>query len=432
MLVNLLSSALVWGIFLVCGFQILSRSGLFPNLTSKYTFLVPKKTSFPACQPTKIDFLKVFLFAGTFRILILMFSYLMLYLFHAEQDGYGLGNVIGEWQKWDANNYIRIATKGYGGYQTDGMYSTLVFFPLYAWIIRFFLLFVPNEGIAALLASFLCFIGGCIYLFGFVSLEYGKSIAWKTVLLISIFPFSFFLGAMMPESTFLFMGAACFYYIKKHNWPLAAFFGFLATLSRMQGMLLILPAVIEWLTYYKPLLLLKERKIKDFARLFTTKLLWMILMAFGPLIYLWENYRITGNPFQFLEYQEKIWAQHAQYFGKTMQMIWNMFLTSSDYKRIAIWLPELLLFFAICLVLIYGLRKHKPQYTSFLLLYLIMNYMASWLLSAGRYMTVAIPFYFILAEFLDKKPKLWTGVVVLFSMLFTCYMWAFLCWRQVF
>ncbi len=434
MLINVISSVIIWGLFLVCGIQILVESGLLPTLSSKLSFLGRKQVTYPTYQPTKLDFVKIFFFAAGFRILILLFSYLMLFFFNANENGYAFGNVVEQWLKWDANNYIRIATVGYEGYQTEGMYSTLVFFPLYAWLIRFFLLFIANEGIAALAASYLCFIAGCIYLFGFVSLEYGKTIAWKTIILISIFPFSFFLGGMMPESTFFFMSAACFYYIKKHKWPLAALFGFLTTLSRMQGILLIIPATIEWLAYYKPLVLLKEKKVVSFTKLFATKLLWMCLMIFGPLIYLWENYRVTGDPFKFLEYQQAIWGQHAQYFGTTIKNIWNLAMTNScvDFTKIAIWIPELVLFSFTCIVLIYGVRKHKPQYTCFLLLYLVMNYMPSWLLSAGRYMTVALPLYFILAEFLDKKPKLWTGVVIIFSMLFTCYMWAFLCWKQVF
>jgi hypothetical protein len=155
-------------------------------------------------------------------------------------------------------------------------------------------------------------------------------------------------------------------------------------------------------------------------------------MGIGTLIYLWENYRVTGDAFYFLECQEAIWHQRAQYFGKTISHLWNMTATVHDYTKVAIWLPQLIVFIFACIILVYGIRHHKPQYTCFLLLYTVMNYTPSWLLSAGRYMTVAIPMYFILAEWLDKKPKLWTAVLIGFSMLFSFYMWGFLQWRQIF
>ena len=435
MFANIFASIVIWGIALVCVFQILMESGCLSRKGNFCQILHRKKTKFPACAPTKFDFLKIFVFAGVFRVACFLLSYLVLYLFNANDGSYPIENTINEWLKWDANNYIRIATLDYDGYiETNGMYSTLVFFPLYSWIIRFFLLFFQNPGTAALIAASLCYMLGCCYLFGFVSLEYGKRIAWKSVLLISIFPFSFFLGAMMPESTFLFVASACLYYTKKHKWPLVALFGILAALSRMQGVLLFVPAFLEWMIAYKPFRMIQKKQWKLFRSVCFSKLMWLPLIGIGTLIYLWENYRVTGDAFYFLKCQEAIWNQHAQYFGKTIENLWTYAMTDhvQDFSKVAIWIPQLVIFIFACVVLVYGVRRHKPQYTCFLLLYTVMNYTPSWLLSAGRYMTVAIPMYFILAEWLDKKPKLWSAILVIFSMLFSVYMWGFLQWRQIF
>lgn len=435
MVANILSSVVIWALLAVCIFKIIVESGLFVTMKEKVPFLFCEKKR-KGFQPGFKDFAKIAGIAVLFRLAIFFLSWLALFIFKADQSAFTLEQTVGEWQKWDANNYIRIATLGYDGYtvEVDGvkMYSTLVFFPLYSWIIKALLFVINSEPIAALLASSFCYVMGCCYFYGFVSLEYGKRIAEKALVLISVFPFSFFFGAMMPESTFFFVGAASLYYIKKHKWWLAAIFGFFAALSRMQGVLLVVPAFVEWLIAYQPLVALKEKRFKDFFSLFFEKLCWMVMVAFGPLLYFYKNYQVTGDPFKFLEYQEKIWFQHAQYFGKTVQLLWDNMLDRQDFTKVTLWGSELVVFIFVCLVLIYGVRKHKPSYTLFLLMYLIMNFTPSWLLSAGRYMTVALPLYFILAEFLDRRPRLYTVIVSAFSMLFMLYMYGFFCQRQIF
>ena len=96
-----------------------------------------------------------------------------------------------------------------------------MFFPLYSWIMKFFLLFINSEEIAALLVASLCYVVGCCYFYAWIAQEHGKETAKNALIFISVFPFSFFLGAMMPESTFFMVASACLYFIKKHHWKTA-------------------------------------------------------------------------------------------------------------------------------------------------------------------------------------------------------------------
>ena len=46
------------------------------------------------------------------------------------------GDILEQYMKWDANNYVRIATGGYTYYTEGENFTTLAFFPLYPWLMR--------------------------------------------------------------------------------------------------------------------------------------------------------------------------------------------------------------------------------------------------------------------------------------------------------
>lgn len=376
----------------------------------------------------------VFITAIAFRIITYFLSFLILRTLIYPENTFDLSIILRDWVRWDANNYIRIATVGYDGYYENGMATTLVFFPLYSWIMKLFNLFIPSIAACGLIVSTLCYSLGCVFLYALVCEDYGKSIAKRTVILISVFPFSFFFGAIMPESTFLLTGCACMYFARKRHFVLSGIFGALASLSRMQGLLLAVFFVTEWINAYKPFTLLKGKEYKTLCKHIFSKLSPVLIMPVGTLIYLYQNYAVTGDAFKFLEYQERVWGQHAQYFGQTVADNFRNLTTTlwSETQSVCIWLPQFVLFFLCTATLVYGLRRHRSGYILFLVLYLIMNYTPSLLLSGGRYMCVAFPMFIILGEFFETHPKLWEGAIITSSLLFTLYMGTYLDYGQVF
>ena len=376
----------------------------------------------------------VFIMAIIFRIIIYFISYIIIRTIVYPRGDFGLFVILRDWVRWDANNYIRIATLGYDGYYENKMATTLVFFPLYSWIMKLFHIFIPSIAACGLIVSSLCYGLGCVFLYALVSDDYGKCVAKRAVILISVFPFSFFFGAIMPESVFFFTGCACMYFARKGRFVISGIWGALASLSRMQGLLLAIFFVTEWLNTYKPFTLIRHKKYSTLWKSIFTKLTPVLIMPIGTLIYLYENYRVTGDAFKFLEYQETVWGQHAQYFGVTVADNFTNILTDylSESSTLCIWIPQFVLFFLCCATLIYGIRHHKSGYILFLVLYLIMNYTPSLLLSGGRYMTVAFPMFIILAEFFEKHPKMWEGVIIVSSILFGVYMGVYLNYGRVF
>lgn len=435
MVINVISSAVIWFAVIVSVIRLFCYSGISENKSGNKIlgWILEKKRTYTGYEPGKGDYIRVALAALIFRVVIYVISAVAMRLYLDDATAVNSSQFLNEWLKWDANNYTRIASLGYAGYQENGMYTTLVFFPFYSWLIKGVNLVIPNLYAAALLTSTVCFAVGACYFYGAIALDYGKNIAKKSLIYISVFPFAFFFGAMMPESTFFMLAAACFYYIKKHNWCLVGITGMLACLSRMQGAVLIVVAAAEWMEHNKPFIMIKEKQVKELVKKIFTEAIWIPTMLFGTCIYFYMNYRVTGNPFKFLEYQKTIWGQKAQYFGITVSEVWHRAFSGevTGVARVAVWMPSILLFILAAALLLYGMRRIDSKYTLFLLVYVIMNYMPTWLMSSGRYMSVAFPMFLILAVISDKHKETDKWIVAISSILFGVLLMGFLTWKQI-
>lgn len=147
--------------------------------------------------------------------------------------------ILGPWQRFDALWYMWLATHGYGAH--DG---STVYFPLYPLLIK--LVSVPlggNAMLAALVVSNLCLIGLLLVLHRLVAGRFGIGAARGAVLLLCVFPTSFFLLGAYTESLFLLLVVGSFLAIDGDRRGLAALLAFLAALTRLQGIVLALPLV---------------------------------------------------------------------------------------------------------------------------------------------------------------------------------------------
>lgn len=435
MLVNVIASVAVWVIVAATMLRVICFAGLWENKGGNrvMNWFLEKKGNFAGYTPAKKEYIQVALAAVGFRIAIYIISAIAMRLYLDNETPVTLNQFLDEWLKWDANNYIRIATLGYRGYQENGLYTTLVFFPLYAWLIQIFNMIITDVRIAAMVVSTICFVIGSCYFYGVIAQDYGKNIAKKSVIYLAVFPFALFQGAMMPESTFFMLCAMCFYYTKKHNWCLAGIVGMLACLSRLQGVILIAVMGAEWLENYRPFAMIKAKQGKELVKNIFTKAIWIpfILIGFG--IYLFINYRVAGDPFQFLEYQKVVWGNEGQYFGKTVMDVWNRGVGGdlAGQTRFTAGIVPLVLFIFSVVLLFYGFRKIHTKYILFLVFYVMANYMHGWLISSGRYMSVAFPMFLLMAVFSEKHKEADKWIVTISSVLFGIILYAFLTWKQI-
>lgn len=429
---NYVTTAILVIVAVIWLIRFLNQSGL-PMPDNKFFNWITAQKDTEGEKVGKKQLVRVFFWALGIRIIIYLFGALSSIIFSEDGVAYTFNSFMDSWIRWDASNYIDLATKGYNNCIVDGKHLFLVFFPLYPMAIRMMSYLIRDYQLAALVVSVLSFCAGSCYFYALIAEEYGKSIAKKAFIYLSIFPFSFFFGGVMTESLFFFTTAAAFYYIKHHNWTMVTFFGILASLTRLHGVLLIGVAGIELFTYYKPFMMIREKRIKELFKLIFTKGISIAMILIGPLIYLYINYKVEGNPFQFMIYQKEHWGHENTYFANTVKDIFKSAINFSQRGNMlaSIWIPEALIFILAAVLIIYSVRRHNLMYSAYLLVYTIINYSVTWLISGGRYMLCALPIFIILGEIGENRKEADKWITVISAVGLGVYMTGYLMYRNI-
>lgn len=373
----------------------------------------------------KEECLKVFGTVLSFRVIMILLSILIYYLFVGNGT---ITQALHNWVKWDANNYLRIAN-GYSSYMENGIFTTLVFFPLYpAFIFIFKLIF--NEVVAGLLISNIAFSIASIFIYKLVSMDYSKKTAKITLLIINIFPFSFFFSSIMSESIFLLFSSLTLYYIRKHNWVLAGIFGLFTALSRSIGVFIIIPAIVELIEEYQLI-----KKIKNYRYIFKTlytKFIPLLLIPLGILIYLYLNYRTTGEWFYFLRIQSSVWSQSFKSFPLFFDTCLSMLKYFDNNFILSVAIPQIIVVLCSYIILGLSVKKHITMYSVWLLINILFNTSISWPLSVCRYFCCAIPLLIFIADYLKKRHELLLVYVLINLLLLGIFFTAYLCGSNIF
>lgn len=144
------------------------------------------------------------------------------------------------WYRWDTAHYLVIADFGY-----DYDLINTIWPPLYPFLIKIVGFIVQPSILAALLVSNLFFLLGLFLIVIYVKELLNEEVAKTTLFFMTIFPTSFFFVAGYTESMFLAISVAVFLSLRKKKWLWAGIFSALATLTRIQGLLLVIPIFIE-------------------------------------------------------------------------------------------------------------------------------------------------------------------------------------------
>jgi len=356
---------------------------------------------------------KIILFGLGVRLVFLALGF---FFMHPEGFSGSIGDIFYNFNRWDAHHYIRLATYGYT-WTERGHPLLVVFFPLYPYIIRLVNFAVRDVLISAYFVSFASFLAGLCYVYHLVRLDFCKRTAWWAVVLISIFPTSFFFGAPHTESLFMLTTAATLYYIRRHKWLMVGIAGAMATATRMVGVILIAAAAVEFAMHYNIFTYMKKGNWKRFFGLFGLIALCVLMMFTGIVVYLFINWHITGDPLRFLYYQSYNWHNGFQYFGEAMRgQVASMPITRVVGIRynsmLFINMPNVLGFGFTIWMIAYGfIRRHKSAYIVYALGYTFVSFSMVWLLSGGRYAAALVPSFIFLADYVRQKP-LKRGVIV--------------------
>lgn len=411
----------VWSVF-VSGAVVVLGLYLVLRWLSAAGVPVPLTSTIPpsvCCTTGRQELLRVFLLAFGFRLVIFvavgLVSCAVLY------PGSGPDVALWTWKRWDALHYINLAELGYSGYIEDGKNLFLVFFPLYPWLMRLVSALTGNTMAAGLLISFISYAGGCVYLYRLAAWELGRGAARRAVLFLSIFPYAFFFGGIMTEGLFFLTTAAGLWYIRQHRWWVAGFIGVLAAMTRMHGILLIGAAAAE---------LVESRGRFDWKEI-CRRLPALLLPALGTGVYLLLNWQVGGNPFAFTIMQ-KHWSQGFCWISDTL---WYVLQNAISYPtvevRYQLWIPTIVLFPIFFALLLYARKRFRSMYVLYGFVYLVLNYSLSWLLSAGRYLSCALPFFLFAAALTERRRWLTALVVIGMSLGFVITLYGYLTGGQI-
>lgn len=333
------------------------------------------------------------IFLGLLMVFLLV--QLLVYLFRlAQGDSAGFLPGLDFWLNLDTGRYFSIAEQGYAPNEN------LVFFPAYPLLIRFLNMFTGKSMYSALLASALLYAGSGCVMYRLLKLDFSEKTALHTIKYMAILPAAFFFSAPMSESLFLFFCVCCAYFARSGKWTLGCVFGALAAFTRSLGVLTVAFLVLEAVS----------GAVRDGTgrKQWVRRFLAILLVPLGTLAYLWINYRVTGNPFKFMEYEARVWGQSMGFFFgvAAMQVDNALAMLGTPYYRdaLGIWLPNAAYSFSVLILMAVAAKKLRPSYTAWFIVYYVIAMGASFLISAPRYLVAALPIYPALAQVItDRK-----------------------------
>lgn len=367
-----------------------------------------------------------------FRLLLYVCG-AVIYMINSDATSFSLRDYLSCWNHWDGPHYLELAEKGYGNCVENGQHLFVVFFPLYPWVVRIFHLFCGDWQAAGLAVSTIAYAVGAVFFYVTLTEEYGKDVAEKSLVLLSVSPFAFYFGATMTESLFFCTISVAFFLIKRHQWFWAGIVGIFCSLCRAQGVIILGVGAVEFLVTYPFLQYCKEKRLGEFLRHVFTKAIFLLFVPVGNLIYFYVNYVVEGDPFRFVTYQWEHWHLKPTFFTNTLREISSYLFspTATNTIKACIFLPEFIAFFLAFLALYYGRKRHPLKYTAYLFVYTMINYSVTWLISGGRYMLCALPMFVIAGEFVHRRPKVYPWLVAISAVLMTIYMSGYFAWKQV-
>lgn len=341
------------------------------------------------------------------------------------------------WDRWDATAYKTIAAEGYTSTTVAPDYRAFLshFPPVYPIAIRIvsLLSFLPLTE-AAMLVSFMAIMGASYLMYKLLFDLYGNiRLAFLSVLLLNLYPTSYFTIAPYTESLFIFFIIASFYLLHKypHHGYFAGFMGGLAVLTRLLG-IAVIPAYLYviWQKYRSKKGISLASIASDFLLLFYP------IVAVG--VYLAINKHYFGNPLFFLqEYATNPYS--AKTTSWPLQETFQSIILIIQNAAQGIWDTELMnttgwgaLFttFAFMVTIAGFFTRIRREWTIFGLTYLLLFSSFRWGISNARYSFAIFSMFIVLGSIKNKwvvsvVSICFISLLLYFSRIYTSGAWAF-------
>ena len=333
-------------------------------------------------------------------------------------------------KRWDAKHYLLLTEHGYVTQGDERL--ALVFFPLYPMLCRLLWKITGLSAFAVDTAvSNLALLGCGAAVYRLALLDGQRAWARRAMLAFLFCPVTFFYSMPYGESTFLLLTLLAVLCARRRKWWPAVMFGALAAATRMLGLAAAVPIFWEMLRCERdrcegegcPL---RSRRFLLRAGLCVLRVL---PVALGLAAYLGINWRLYGNPLQFLQFQRDNWYQTFGSIRNTLQYsLVNAFTYHSVHYRFGTWGPQTAVLLGVPLALALGRKKLRPGDMAYALVYYFISAVPTWLLSGVRYMSALYPLYLLMGK--TAKTKWGFALLLLLETALLCGMCYIGLWHE--
>lgn len=343
------------------------------------------------------------------------------YLYHG-------GNPYGSWlvdtfQKWDSYWFLNIVRNGYQyfGIQEQlnnvisGAHETNITpFPLYPLLINILSPLLGDASLAGLFLSQFCFIGCLVLLYYLAKKDMGEEGAKMSVWFLALIPWSYSFSAIYSESLFLITTLGAVLACRNRHYLPAGLMGVLASLTRLPGLLVLIPMVWEYLADRGFRLDRIDRQILSLAI--------VPLGTLGYFAYLWW---LTGEPLAYFMAQSGWHKVFVGFWYHPLQWLLKGIDKPSQLLDIGTTL-------ALVAVFILGYKRLPRSYWLYSGFYLWMLLSSSSLVGMPRYVSGMFPLYLILGKLSEERPYQGRIILILFVLAIPVVFWVWTAWIYAF
>jgi hypothetical protein len=300
--------------------------------------------------------------------------------------------------RWDSGWYRDIAVRGYH-YDPEAPACNTSFYPLYPLVTGFVshCTHIPVFP-AGMAISLLCLLAALLLLADLLA-EDGPDRVLPGIAVLLCFPTAFYFASFYPESLFILATAAAFFAAKRGRWSLAGIAGAAAGLTRLNGVLIILP--MAWFAW-------QEMKGSG-RRLKPGPVFGLAGAAAGAAaypIFLWVRF---GSPLVYFPGKNATWQHRPRAFWELPRLIAQEMHTrladlgGGGKLNFVIQNGALVLFTILTIGLVVRRKVAGALYCAATLAVLFNSGSTD---SVQRYLLALFPCLFLLSDFLRKRPVL--------------------------
>jgi Dolichyl-phosphate-mannose-protein mannosyltransferase len=362
------------------------------------------------------------------RVIIVIITYLGVSVFsqnltlHALNCTTNARACLLSWMHFDVFSYIDISMHGY----VNG--RATAFFPLFPLLLRLPGVLLGGSQadyyIAGIIISNIFIFFALIVLYMLVEDRFDASIARTTLFYTAFAPYALFFFIGYTESLFFLLSVMTFFFLNRAvqkrsilSWWLAGLCGFLAALSRSQGILLIVPYLVVYVQQFFLPRTFSESTWRDKLLAFAP----IVLIPLGLATYMFYLWKTQGNPFLFSISQNIYWGR----FPLTSPLVTLSYVIKALFVPAIVQVLNLINLVSLLvplLALVIGWRRIPLHYALFALLLILFTTIyplgeINALTSVPRFMIVIFPTTIIFASI--KNLRFEKAYLVISLSLFT-------------